>query len=325
MKKILVTGGCGYIGSHVARAFKQQGDQVVIIDRVRREHTLKDIDGFIEADFVDERVITYIKLQEPDVIVHCAGTSLVGPSIKDPAEYYDNNVVKTVRLLDNIKDMHKKPKILFSSSASVYGEPTSVPIHETAELRPISPYGNTKLTVEHILADYGRAYGVDSVCFRFFNAAGAEPFNHDLGQEPGATHIIARALEASINRTPFRINGQNYHTADGTCIRDYVHVWDIAQAHVKAVKFLDLRSAKDIRVYTWSINLGGNRRTSNLDIANYVASKYGLDIIVSDQTRVGDPAILIADTERAFKILNWSPEHSNIETIIDSAYRWYTR
>jgi len=325
MKKILVTGGCGYIGSHVARAFKQQGDQVVIIDRVRREHTLKDIDGFIEADFVDERVITYIKLQEPDVIVHCAGTSLVGPSIKDPAEYYDNNVVKTVRLLDNIKDMHKKPKILFSSSASVYGEPTSVPIHETAELRPISPYGNTKLTVEHILTDYGRAYGVDSVCFRFFNAAGAEPFNHDLGQEPGATHIIARALEASINRTPFRINGQNYHTADGTCIRDYVHVWDIAQAHVKAVKFLDLRSAKDIHVYTWSINLGGNRRTSNLDIANYVASKYGLDIIVSDQTRVGDPAILIADTERAFKILNWSPEHSNIETIIDSAYRWYTR
>ena len=197
-KTVIVTGGCGYIGSHIARAFKQNGDRVFVIDRVKREHTLKDVDGYFISDFASEESLATVLNLSPDVIVHCAGTSLVGPSITDPADYYTNNVSKTIKLLDLVKDFEKKPIILFSSSASVYGNGTNKPFNEGDPINPISPYGKTKAMVESILTDYWNAYAIPSTVFRYFNAAGAEPFNFDLGQEPNATHIVARALEASI-------------------------------------------------------------------------------------------------------------------------------
>ena len=159
MRKVIVTGGCGYIGSHVARAFKNAGDQVFIIDRVQRDHTLKNIDGWFIDDFASDASLATMFDIQPDVIVQCAGTSLVGPSMTDPAEYYENNVVKTIRMMDSISKWEKRPAIMFSSSASVYGEPDVLPIPESHPIRPISPYGSTKAMSELLLRDYGNAYG----------------------------------------------------------------------------------------------------------------------------------------------------------------------
>lgn len=323
-KTVVVTGGCGYIGSHVARAFKQRGDRVIVIDRVKRDHTLKDVDGYTISDFVSEESLATIIDLQPDVIVHCAGTSLVGPSMTDPAEYYENNIVKTIAMLNVIKSMDKKPLIMFSSSASVYGVPTRLPIAEMDSKGPISPYGNTKYMTELILRDYCSAYGINSVCFRYFNAAGAEPFSFDLGQEPGATHIVARALEASLRGRAFTVNGDDYNTPDGTCIRDYVHVWDIATAHAKASEFVDSVTDENTTAMALIFNLGTNTGVSNKQIVDYVYGRYGLSHVNFGPRRAGDPDELIADATHAKELLGWEPEFSDIETIIDSAYRWYS-
>ena len=324
-RTVIVTGGCGYIGSHVARAFKQNGDTVHIIDQVKRDHTLKGIDGYLIADFASEESLGFIINIAPDVIVHCAGTSLVGPSMTDPAAYYDNNISKTLKLLGVIKDMDKKPTIMFSSSASVYGIPQSLPIKETDVKNPISPYGNTKRMTELILADYCEAYGVNSVCFRYFNAAGAEPFDYDLGQERGATHIVARALEASLANRAFTINGDDFNTHDGTCVRDYVHVWDIATAHVRGAEFVDrLSYSSAVPAVAMIFNLGSNKGVSNKQIVDYVAGRYGLPFVNYGERRLGDPDELVADPHLAWDLLGWEAYYSDIETIIDSAYKWYT-
>ena len=323
-RRIVVTGGCGYIGSHVARAFKQRGDSVLIIDRVLRQHTLKDIDGWFIDDFSSSASLATIHDFAPDVIVHCAGTSLVGPSMIDPGEYYNNNIVKTIRMLNWVKDFDKKPFIMFSSSASVYGEPDRLPITEHTRKNPISPYGNTKAMTEEILKDYWGAYAVPSMCFRYFNAAGAMPGSADLGQEPFATHIVARVLEASLQNRAFTINGDDFDTADGTCIRDYVHVWDIAQAHVKGVEYVYkdwLGTVPNVGASVF--NLGTNKGVSNKEIVDYVNVKYGLPFVNYGPKRMGDPAELVADATEAREKLKWAPEYSTINTIIDSAYEWY--
>ena len=323
-RKIVVTGGCGYIGSHVARAFKMNGDQVLIIDRVLRQHTLKDIDGWHIGDFADDAALAAIYDIAPDVLVHCAGTSLVGPSMTDPGEYYDNNISKTIKMLNFVKDFDKKPLIMFSSSASVYGEPEKLPITEHARKNPISPYGNTKAMTEDILRDFWGAYALPSVCFRYFNAAGAMPMTADLGQEPEATHIVARVLEASLQNRAFTINGGDFATPDGTCIRDYVHVWDIAVAHVKAVDYIFPAWLGGTPNEGASIfNLGTNKGVSNKEIVDYVMEHYGLPFVNYGEHRWGDPAELVADATKAREQLGWIPEYSDIATIIDSAYKWY--
>lgn len=321
-RTVVVTGGCGYIGSHVARAFKQNGDTVHIVDQVQRNHTLKDIDGYLIADFASDEALSMIVNLEPDVVVHCAGTSLVGPSMTDPAEYYTNNIVKTIALLNVVRHMPNRPVILFSSSASVYGVPDTWPTDEGSDIQPISPYGATKAMTERILDDYFRAYDIHSMCFRYFNAAGAEPFNSDLGQEPGATHIVARALEASIAERAFTVNGDDYDTDDGTCVRDYVHVWDLAQAHILGVNYL-LDDYPQPGAYV--LNLGTREGISNKQIVDYVFNKYGLPFVNYGERRPGDPDILVADATQAKNLLGWVPKYSNIETIIDSAHKWYTK
>jgi UDP-glucose 4-epimerase len=327
-KTIIVTGGCGYIGSHVARAFKyaDSNNRVLVIDRVLREHTLKGLDGFFVNDFASEESLATIFDLQPDIIVHCAGTSLVGPSVTDPADYYDNNVAKTVKLLNYIKDFEKKPTIMFSSSAAVYGdpEPEDLPLLESHLKRPMSPYGKSKDMIEEVLWDYARAYNLNSVVFRYFNAAGAEPHDFDLGQEPNATHIVARVLEASIAGRAFTIFGDDYGTSDGTCVRDYVHVWDIATAHVNAADFLErstITGVADCHVF----NLGTNQGISNKYIVDYVVNTYGLPFVNYGPKRPGDPERLIADATDAKTWLGWNPKHSSIEEIIDSAYKWYCR
>jgi len=323
-RTIIVTGGCGYIGSHIARAFHElEGDRVYVIDHIQRDHTLKDIDGYLIADFASDESLAFIINIAPDVIVHCAGTSLVGPSMTDPSEYYNNNIGKTIKMLDVVKELPKKPVILFSSSASVYGQPDTWPITEENPIRPISPYGNTKAMTETILKDYATAYGVESICFRYFNAAGAEPKHFDLGQEPGAAHIIARALEASIANRAFTINGGDYDTLDGTCIRDYVHVWDIAIAHLRGVGFTERDAPSD--VVSEVFNLGNSIGISNKQIVDCVVELYGLPFVNYGPNRPGDPDCLVADAKKAANILGWTPQYSTTKQIIESAYKWYTR
>ena len=318
-KTIIVTGGCGYIGSHVARAFKYADpeNKVHVIDRLRFDNTLKGIDSFTQADYASVNSMNAIASANPDIIIHCAGTSLVGPSVTDPADYYSNNVAKTISLLNFLKDRPKKPVIIFSSSASVYGDPKESPIGEDHALNPISPYGNTKLMIENILKDYSNAYGISSVCFRYFNAAGAWPVEADLGQLWGATHIVARALEASLRNSPFILNGKDFPTPDGTCIRDYIHVMDLATAHLKASDYLEKTPGAHI------FNLGTNKGTSNKEIVDYVQSHYGIRTVEEGPRRAGDPAELVADATRANQVLTWTPTYSTISTIIDDAYKWY--
>jgi UDP-glucose 4-epimerase len=318
-KTVIVTGGCGYIGSHISRAFKYANDknQVHVIDRVARNHTLKNIDSCLLEDFASVAGLQWIVNLKPDIIVHCAGTSLVGPSMLDPAEYYDNNVSKTIQLLNAIKDAGLKTTILFSSSAAVYGNPIELPITENHPLNPISPYGNTKAIIETVFKDYFNAYGINSTCFRFFNAAGAMPSTADLGQEPGATHIVARALEASLAGQTFTINGNDFTTPDGTCVRDYIHVWDLAMAHIKAIDYIELNPGAHI------FNLGTNTGTSNKEIADIVQKQFGFKSLEYGDRRSGDPDELVADATRAKELLTWTPDYSTIDNIIEDAYKWY--
>ena len=318
--KIVVTGGCGYIGSHISRYLKQKiaNGRIYVIDRERRDHTLKGVDGFLHTDYVSRQSLLWLDEIQPDVIVHCAGDISVGESVTDPAKYYDNNVARTITFLNHVKNYKEKPLILFSSSASVYGNPDHVPLVETDRIRPISPYGHTKAIIELVLQNYNHAYGLPSVCFRYFNAAGAEPVNCDLGQEPGAGHIIARLLESRINNQPFTLNGMDYDTPDRTCIRDYIHVWDLADAHWRAIQWNNYGRAA-------VFNLGTNRGISNQEIVDYVNVKHGPVNVLVGERRSGDPDQLIADASLARQELAWQPKYSTVDQIVDSAYRWYTR
>jgi UDP-glucose 4-epimerase len=320
--KIIITGGCGYIGSHIARYFKQHNSEnrVYIIDRERRDHTLKDMDGFLHTDYASKHSLLWISELEPNVIVHCAGDILVGESVADPAKYYDNNVAKTITFLNHVKDLKRPPLILFSSSASVYGNPESFPVTEAESIKPISPYGTSKAIVERLLKDYNQAYQLPSVCFRYFNACGAEPVHHDLGQAPGASHIIARVLEAHINKKSFTLNGHDYNTYDGTCIRDYIHVWDLADAHLRAINW-HKSNPESAAVF----NLGTQHGISNHEIVDYVILNYGPVDLIAGPRRPGDPDKLIASADYATEVLGWKPNYSTINQIVDSAYKWYTR
>jgi UDP-glucose-4-epimerase GalE len=321
-KTVIVTGGCGYIGSHVARAFKQEGYAVHIVDTVYREHTVKDIDGHLINCFASKAALSMYIMLQPDIIVHCAGTSLVGPSITNPAEYYDNNVSKTIKMLDVLKDLPKRPTIMFSSSASVYGVPKESPITINSPLQPISPYGSTKMIVEQVLKDYGSAYGFNTICFRYFNAAGAAATG-DLGQEPDATHLVARTVEASLSGRLVTINGDDFDTLDGTCVRDYVHVWDIAVAHTKAAEFFAIHYGPDTIAGHHVFNLGTGSGYSNKEIVDYVYETYGLTTVKYGPRRPGDPDLLVADPSVANSVLGWYPINSSIKNIIDTAYNWY--
>lgn len=317
IKHVVITGGCGYIGSHIAKAMQRHGGyRVTVIDRVSRRHTLKYCDTFLIADYDSEE--TYIRLQNdpPDAIVHCAGSLLVGESVENPALYYDNNVAKTARFLDQVRQLPHLPVIVFSSSAAVYGNPASVPITESSPIQPMNPYGHTKAMVEQMLKDFDRAYGLKSVCLRYFNACGADI---DIGQEAGASHIIARLLDAKLANNTFTLNGTDFNTADGTCIRDYVHVNDLATAHITAIDYL-LEVGESNQ-----FNLGTNEGISNQQIINQVLETVGHIDIQTGPRRAGDPDILIANATKAWEVLAWETEYSALETIVDSAWKWYQR
>jgi UDP-glucose 4-epimerase len=199
----------------------------------------------------------------------------------------------------------------------VYGSPTTLPITEEHEIKPISPYGNTKIAFENVLKDYSHAYGISSICFRYFNTAGAEPFNFDLGQEPGVPHIMAKVLESCIKGTDFYLYGNDYDTADGTGVRDYIHVWDLAMAHILVAE----NYPTGVTVY----NLGGGNGISNQEIINYVYNKYGKFNVIVDSKKIGDPDKLYAHSNKFQKDYKWNMTFTNLNDMLDSAYKWYKR
>lgn len=311
---IVVTGSSGYIGGQVALQLKGTGHAVIGIDRrPLQAHQTGQIDSFVQADFDSD--IAYKKLLEtqPDAIVHCAGTSLVGPSIKKPSEYYGNNVAKTMNLLNFIVQALPRTRFIFSSSAAVYGEPLMGESHEVDPCMPVSPYGESKLMIDMMLESYHRAYELDYVSFRYFNACGADPKGRH-GQEPKATHIIARVLESIRDDQEFTLYGDNYLTADGSCVRDYVHVDDIARAHVLA-----LNQKIPAGVY----NLGSNQGTSNREIiaaAERITGKT-LKVAVGAQ-RAGDPPELTASSKKFDMVAGTWRQH-NLDHMIQHAWNWY--
>ena len=316
MKKIvIITGAAGYIGGEIALKLKDADHHVVGIDRRPKPDHLNCFDHFIQSDFVNKEVLRFIANAGANAIIHCAGTNLVGPSMNNPQEYYQNNVVKTLQLLDTIIESTPNTRIIFSSSAAVYGTPIMVPCSEVDPCEPISPYGETKLAIEWMMRGYNRAYNLDYVAFRYFNAAGADSQRRH-GQELDATHIIARVLESIKNKAVFVLYGNNYETADGTCIRDYVHVEDIADAHVLAL---------DKTVPAGVYNIGTNKGISNLEIINQSATVTGVNAAVQiESRREGDPSMLTAESTKFQAVTDWQPKYS-LHDIIQHAWNWYNR
>lgn len=310
--RVLVTGASGYIGSQVCKLLMQQGHQVIANDRRRVRHNY-----YHQTEINNYANIPVGVLASMDAVVHTAATSLVGPSVMNPAEYYQNNVGGTLDLLDNCVEAGMCT-FVFASSAGVYGEPSEDVCHENMDAQPCSPYGWSKKMIEIVLQDYYTAYNLNSVSLRFFNVAGAD-VDCEMGQEPDATHIIAKAIERTMAGEEFTLFGKDFDTPDGTCVRDYVHVEDIAQGILNSIELLGTTSGAH------TFNLGGERGYSNLEIVESINRVTPLTVNLKyGDPRAGDPSTLISDTDAANTILNWKPKH-NLDSIINTAYRWYTK
>jgi len=318
---VLVTGGAGYIGSHTALLLAQHGYKVIILDNLSQGQQFNQPWATcIQADCADQQVLTNLFSQHPiHAVFHFAASIEVGASVKSPITYYINNVVKTVQLLETML-AHGVSKFIFSSSCAVYGDPQALPLTEDHPKSPISPYGRNKLMVEMILNDLNKAYNLEYVALRYFNAAGALP-EHGLGEQHSPeTHIIPLLLRAAIAQKPFSIFGTDHATQDGTCVRDYLHVLDLAQAHVLALKHLEAGNPSD------AFNLGTGHGFSVKQMIEHVEHVTELKIkTILAEKRAGDPPALIADPTRAQNILGWEPRFSDLDFIIRSAFAFETR
>ena len=314
MSKIIVTGAAGYIGGQVSIALRDAGHQVIGIDlESAPAHLVTQFTRFHQTDFASDTALQTILEHRPDAIIHCAGTSLVGPSIDNPQEYYNNNVVKTLKLLDLVINKLSSTRFIFSSSAAVYGVPFMTPCHEVDPCEPISPYGESKLMIEQAMASYHRAYDLNYVAFRYFNACGADSTRRH-GQAPGATHIIARVLESIKNNKEFTLNGIDYQTRDGTCIRDYIHVEDIARAHVLAL---------DSKIPSGVYNLGSNTGVSNREIITAAEAVTSKTVnVVTGPAREGDPPVLTADPGKFTEVAGEWKKYTLTDTM-QHAWNWY--
>ena len=322
MTNVLVTGGAGYIGSHTCKALAAAGFTPVTYDNLVYGHESAVKWGpFERGDILDAaRLADVIRKYQPKAVLHFAAYAYVGESVADPAKYYRNNVLGTLSLLESMR-AEGIGQIVFSSSCAVYGVPESVPISESAHLNPINPYGASKVIAERMLADYGAAYGLKSVALRYFNAAGADP-GSEIGEDHDPeTHLIPLALEAAIGARPdVTIYGNDYDTKDGTCIRDFVHVGDIAKAHVLALTKLQTGPLRP------AYNLGAGHGVSVREVIDTVGAITGREITVATgPRRVGDPPVLLADPRRANDELDWKPEYPDIGDMIESAWSWHVR
>ena len=320
--KALVAGGAGYIGSQTCKALASAGFVPVVYDNLSTGHRAFVRWGpLVEGDLLDaEMLANAFSEHRPAVVLHFAACAYVGESFEDPARYYSNNVIGALRLLDAARTAGNVP-IVFSSTCAVYGEPAALPITEDTSLSPINPYGRTKLAVEHALSDYDSAYGLRSARLRYFNASGCDPGGEIGESHDPEIHLIPRAILAAMGRVEeLSLFGDDYPTPDGTAIRDYVHVCDLANAHVAAVRHL-LGGSESV-----TVNLGTGHGCSVREIVDTVERITGLDVphrVVP--RRQGDPAVLVADGSRAERLLGFTPQHSDIETIVRTAHAWLAR
>lgn len=320
MKSVLVCGGAGYIGSHMVAWLARRGWQVTVLDNLSTGHRQAvPASNLLQADLLEPRSLEKVfGSRHFDAVMHFCARSLVGESVKQPYDYYANNVAGTLNLLQAMR-RHAVEQLVFSSTAAVFGQPLSERIDEDHPKQPINPYGASKLMVERVLADAADAYGLRSVALRYFNAAGAST-DGSIGEshEP-ETHLIPNVLRAAGDaRSRLKVFGSDYPTRDGTCIRDYVHVEDLAQAHELALTFL--RSNQGAHAF----NLGNGQGFSVLEVIAAAEAVTGHDIPYSmEARRAGDPAVLVASSRRARDRLGWVPVHNTLDSIIATAWKWH--
>lgn len=315
--RVLVTGGAGYIGSVVSEELVRDGHEVVVYDNLYKGHLGAVIQGvpFIQADINDRRTLRdTLKNYQVEAVIHMAADSLVGESVHNPSKYFQNNFAAGLELLDSMNECGIR-KIVFSSTAAVYGEPQKQPIEETDPTRPTNPYGESKLAFERALHWYEQAHNIRYTSLRYFNAAGASR-NCGESHEP-ETHLIPIVLQAALGkRNVVEVYGDDYPTRDGTCVRDYIHVIDLARAHILALGILDHRSE------IYNLGCGGEGYTV-LEVIKTAREVTGLEIPVQiGPRRDGDPAVLIAGSEKIMRDLNWSPAMQDLREIIASAWSW---
>ena len=321
--KILVLGGAGYIGSHTVYELIDAGNEVVIIDNLETGH-MKAVHPqakFYKGDLRDRAFVDSVLDTEKniDAVIHFAANSLVGESMVNPLKYYDNNLCGTKVMLESLV-AHGIDKVVFSSTAATYGEPQSVPIVETDPTRPTNCYGETKLSMERMFYWTGVAHNLRFVSLRYFNACGAH-ISGQIGEDHNPeTHLIPLILQAaSGKRDHISIFGTDYDTVDGTCVRDYIHVTDLAQAHILAVKYLMDGNKSDI------FNLGNGVGFTVRQVIDEAKKVTGVDIkVVEEGRRAGDPATLIASSEKAKSVLGWKPEYADLSKIIETAWKWHS-
>lgn len=316
---ILIVGGAGYIGSHVNKELHKRGYDTVVYDNLIYGHKEAVKWGHFEyGDLRDTNRLEQIFLTyDIEAVFHFAGFAYVGESVKNPSKYYNNNVVATINLLDAMV-RHNVKYFVFSSTCATYGQPDVMPITEDMSQRPINPYGASKFMVERILEDYETAYGLHSVCLRYFNAAGDDPDTEIGEMHDPETHIIPLVLDVAIGkRQNIHVFGTDYDTPDGSCIRDYIHVFDLADAHIRALDYMKKENTSN------RFNLGTSNGISVLEIIEAAKKVTGRNIeVVFDERRAGDPAELVGSNVRAREILGWEPKYSDIETILEHAWAW---
>lgn len=318
MSAVLVTGGAGYIGSHAAKALAARGESVVIFDNFSQGHRAATGRAtVVEGDIHDTvALVEAIRTHRVDGVMHFAAWLSVGDSVKDPAGYYRNNVVGALSVLDAMIATGVR-HLVFSSTCAIFGTPETTPIHEDLPKRPINAYGETKLAIELALSHFEHAYGLRSIPLRYFNAAGAD-VDGELGEDHSPEiHVIPRAIDAALGRGSFRIFGDDYPTPDGTCLRDYVHVNDLASAHLLALDAL--RGGAPSNAY----NLGNGRPTSVRDVLASVERVTGKPVPYElAARRDGDPAALFASSDRIKRELGWRPRFEELDVIVETAWRW---
>ncbi|MFC3419981.1 UDP-glucose 4-epimerase GalE [Salinicoccus hispanicus] len=320
---ILVLGGAGYIGSHAVKKLLDSGEKVVVVDNLSTgfRQAVDSRAAFYECDIADDtRMDRVFEENEIEAVLHFAAFSLVGESMEAPLKYFQNNTGTMLTLLEKLNQYGVR-HLVFSSTAAVYGEPETVPIHEETQKRPTSPYGESKLMMERIISWVSRTTDLSFVSLRYFNVAGASK-DASIGEShQPETHLIPIVLEyASGKRDALYVFGNDYDTADGTCIRDYIHVEDLIDAHILALKYLMDGGASDI------FNLGYNRGYSILDIIRTAEAVTGREIDFEyRERRPGDPSVLVANADKAMDTLGWQPQHDNIEEIITDAWQWHQK
>jgi UDP-glucose 4-epimerase len=317
---VMVTGGAGYIGSHAAKLLQKRGFDVIIYDDLSTGHRESIKDCFLVTGDIadDKKVSATIKKYGVQAVMHFAASSMVGESVQNPAKYVENNVLKSIMLLNQL--LRDKVKyIIFSSSAAVYGEPVNIPITEGHPANPANPYGDSKYMLEKILQRYYEAYGIKYVSMRYFNAAGAD-LDGEIGEDHSPeTHLIPLVLQAALGiRDKVVVFGNDYETRDGTAVRDYIHVNDLAEAHILALEAL----TGDINCAVY--NLGTEQGFTVQEVINAAKNVTGRNIKCEiGQRRAGDPAVLVASSEKIRRELGWQPQYNDLEQIICTAWKWH--